>query len=267
MALVSVIIPTHNRRALLLRKLQALKGQGTDFEVVVVADGCTDGTVEALSAYPVPYPLKLLESEGRGAAYARNRGAEAAAGEILLFSDDDIIPSPGWMAAHRAAHRAGNIVAVGRLILPAHLRQGAAFHGPGAYWWNATGANTSLPRALFFSAGSYDESFSDYGGEDPDLGWRLHSLGARFSYRPDAAAEHWDEEYLTTFRTKAFAAGQAHVHVWRKYHNSRVSLALGVHPVVLAVKLAFLPRLERLLGPHGSYELAYARGAWKALWS
>lgn len=261
--MISVIVPTHNRRALLERKLRALEGQPGEFEVIVVADGCTDDTVGWLRGYEASYPIRYLESEGKGAAHARNRGAEVAEGEILLFSDDDVIPHPGWIAAHQAAHSSPNTVAVGRLALPKHLSKGVSFSGPRAFWWNATGANTSLQRRMFEQAGGYDEGFSDYGGEDPDLGYRLRKAGARFAYVPAASAEHWDEGYSQNLMAKARKAGSAHMRLYRKHQDVAIAWALGVHPALLVLKMTFLPWTKGLLGPRGDYELAYAWGAWE----
>jgi GT2 family glycosyltransferase len=261
--MISVVVPTHNRKSLLERKLQALEGQPDAFEVIVVADGCTDDTLEWLEQYPAGFPLRLLETEGKGAAYARNRGAEIAQGDILLFSDDDVIPGPGWIAAHQRAHAGPKTVAVGRLVLPKHLSKGVSFSGPRVFWWNVTGANTSLEKRLFEQVGGYDENFSDYGGEDPDLGYRLMKAGAKFVYAPAANAEHWDEGYGQNLMTKARKAGSAHMRVYRKYKDSSIAWGLGVHPALLVLKMTFLPWMKGLFGSRGDYELAYAWGAWE----
>ncbi|MFZ5992455.1 MAG: glycosyltransferase family 2 protein [Deinococcota bacterium] len=264
--MVSVIVPTHNRRSLLERKLQALEGQPGEFEVIVVADGCTDGTVEWLERYPAGFPLRLLEIEGKGAAYARNRGAEVARGEILLFSDDDVVPGPGWIAAHQRAHAAPKTVAVGRLLLPPGLKgSGAAeLPGPTLFWWNATGNNTSLPKSLFEEVGGYDSAhFAGYGGEDPDLAYRLRKAGARFVFLREAEAIHEAWDYQSSAMGRARKAGAAHMRLYRKYKDAAIAWALGVHPVLLVLKMTFLPWTKRLLGPRGDYELAYAWGAWE----
>ena len=262
---VSVIVPTHNRRALLERKLRALERELGDFEIIVVADGCADGTLEFLNGFSTKLDVQVLELPGVGTAAARNAGVRASSGRVLLFSDDDVIPRSGWVLAHANAHATKNAVAVGRLELPAQLRDGASFLGPKALWWNATGANTSMSRDLFDRAGGYDESFREYGGEDPDLGFRLLKSGANFVFLDRAVAEHWDEGFSSSLRKKARAAGIAHVRVWRKHNDARIAWALGVHPVLLALKRVLLPVLSPLLGSRGAYEREYARGATDAL--
>ncbi len=270
--MISVIVPTHNRRELLEKKLRALETQQGEFEVIVVADGCTDNTVVFLQDYRPPYPLQVLHTgegygQGSGAAHARNQGARLARGEILLFSDDDVIPGAGWIEAHRKAHTQPRTVAVGRLKLPPELRgTGAAeLRGPRVFWWHVTGNNTSMPRALFEEVGGYDPAFSAYGGEDSDLGYRLMKAGMRLVFVPDAVAVHEAQEHRTHSIQKARQAGRAHVQVWKKHGDPRVAWALGVNPTVLALKMALLPSLKGLLGSRGDYELAFAWGAWEAL--
>lgn len=228
----------------------------------MVVDACRDDTVEFLSGYAPPYPLRYAEGPGRHAAAARNIGAALAAGEVLLFSDDDAITSPGWISEHSALHASPGYVGVSKLVLPAHLQHGATLNRVDG-WWNASGAAMSVRRELFERAGGYDESFSGYGGEDPELGWRLRRLGARFKLLRRAPVEHWDEEYISSLEAKAHAAGRAHVKVWRKHRDLRIAVALGVHPILLGLKrLLLAPPAARLVGEQTlRYERAYASGA------
>lgn len=259
---VSVIVPTHDRRELLQRKLAALEGEGGNFEVIVVADACSDDTEEFLTDYRPDYPLSWTTGPGRHAATARNIGAGLARAPILLFSDDDVVPTPGWVEENRRLHAKPNRVGLSRQELPAHLEQGAALkalHG----WWNVNGASLSLRAELFERVGGYDPSFAGYGGEDPDLGWRLKRAGAKFRLLTSSPVEHWDEGYLESLEEKGRAAGAAHVRVWRKYDAPAVAWALGVHPLSLAVKRLLLNRAGALLlgAERYRWERAYAAGA------
>lgn len=265
--MISVIVPTHNRRERLERKLRGLEAQTGEFEVVVVADGCTDDTVAFLADYRPVYPLKVLYTDGKGPAFARNRGTEAAEGEILLFSDDDVLPGPGWIQAHQDAHSEAKTVAVGRLVLPPELRNSGAtdLPGPRVFWWNVTGNNTSLPKSLFDEIGGYDEAFSAYGGEDPDLGYRLVRAGGRLKFLAAAEGVHEAYEHQKGALLRAKAAGEAHVRVWKKHGDPKIAWALGVHPALLVLKMTALPWLKGLIGPRGDRELAYSWGAWNQL--
>ncbi len=259
--MMSVIVPTHNRRELLEKKLKALEPQ-QPFEVIVVADGCSDDTVSFLKNYQPAYTLRFFETPGRGVSHARNLGAKEAKGDILLFSDDDVIPSSGWIEAHAKVHSSPNCVGVGRLVLPKELAgTGAAeLPGPKVYWWNITGNSSSIPKNLFRQAGGYDETFRDYGGEDPDLGYRLKKAGIKLVFvSAEAIHEAWSYEGSAT--DKAYKAGQAHVRVWRKHQASEIAWALGVHPVMLELKRFTLPLLKPIIGQRIDFEIAYMKGA------
>lgn len=263
---ISVIVPTHDRRAFLQRKLAALEAEPLDFEVIVVADACSDDTEAFLEQYRPPYRLNWTTAPGRHAAYARNRGAELAAAELLLFSDDDVIARPGWLAANLALHEQPGRVGVTAQALPEGLEFGfpvARLQG----WWNVSGNSTSLSKELFRRVGGYDESFDTYGGEDPDLAYRLKLAGAVFALVEGAVVEHWHDGFVANLEAKARSAGRAHVQVWRKHRSFEIALALGVHPLSLALKRLLLgPWARRLMGEHlYRWEVAYAQGAREAI--
>lgn len=263
---ISVIVPTHNRRPLLERKLRALEEVQAPFEVVVVADGCKDDTERFLARYQPPYPLSWSTAPGRHAAHARNQGARMARGGVLLFSDDDMIPRPGWLEKNLALHALPDKVGVSRQVLPAHLKRGATL-GRVAGWWNAIGGSLSMRAALFAEVGGYDDTFASYGGEDADLGYRLKEAGADFKFLEGAVVEHWDEQHDALLEAKGLSAGAAHVAVWRKHRQAEVAWALGVHPVLLAAKRFLLaPPFKPLWGDaRYTYEAAYAEGARRAI--
>ncbi len=265
MVAISVVIPTHDRRPLLERKLRALEAEQIDFEVIVVADACRDDTEAFLDGYRPPYPLRWTTTPGTHAATARNRGASIARGRVLLFSDDDVVSLPGWLAGNLAAHETARVVGLSRQVLPAHLTGGGELRGP-VWWWNVNGRSTSLTSDLFHEVGGYDPSFTTYGGEDPDLGYRLLRAGASFLFLPHATAEHWDEAFAGEYEAKARSAGRAHVRVWRKHGDARIAWALGIHPALMAVKRLVLNRAVGALVRHPTfrYERAYLEGALEA---
>jgi glycosyltransferase involved in cell wall biosynthesis len=87
---VSVIVPTFNRRVLLTRALASVRAQTcTDYEVVVVDDGSTDGTAEALAVTPQDRFRYIRLDQNRGQSAARNIGVRAAQGRLLAFLDSD----------------------------------------------------------------------------------------------------------------------------------------------------------------------------------
>jgi len=96
--LFSIIIPTYNRRDLLLRTLESIPRDG-DSQIIVVDDGSTDGTLEMLDGMK-DRVLSLRQTNG-GPGPARNRGAAAATGEYLAFLDSDDLWFPWTLAAYR----------------------------------------------------------------------------------------------------------------------------------------------------------------------
>ena len=126
---LSVVIPTYNRRDLLKDLLLSLSSQTLPidkFEVVVVVDGSTDGTLEMLAELETPFSLRSVyqKNAGLGSAIhstgvsaARNRGVQHAQGPLVVFLDDDVAPSPSLLNEHANVHREDpNAVVLGRLL-------------------------------------------------------------------------------------------------------------------------------------------------------
>jgi glycosyltransferase involved in cell wall biosynthesis len=114
---VSVVIPTYNRRERLPAVLQPLLSGDEAGEIVVVVDGSTDGSAELLEQLAREEPrLRPVVIENRGHHGARQAGADAATGEVILLLDDDVIPEPGLVAGH--ARRQG---AHERLVLLGYM--------------------------------------------------------------------------------------------------------------------------------------------------
>ena len=106
---VSVVIPTFNREADLGRCLEGWERQqpaDLPFEVVVVDDGSSDGTAARLRGWGGRrFSLRSAHQANAGPAAARNRALELAAGELVLFTGDDIEPTPTLLAEHCQGHR------------------------------------------------------------------------------------------------------------------------------------------------------------------
>lgn len=290
---VSVVIPSHNRRAALARGLQALAAQTLEpdrFEVVVYLDGCIDGSAEMLARIDVPFPLRMLEGPGRGPASARNAGAAAARGRLLVFLDDDIEADPGLLTAHLEAHADGAQVVIGyskprlpdeRGLFAQALRgwwedvfQRMAASGRRFTYQDLLSGNVSIDRRLFEAVGGFDESFGCR--EDYELGWRLMAAGARFAYAPDALGLHHDASTLARSFGRQRQEGAADVAFVRRHPLALSSLPLSSPPRGFAARaarrLAFrAPALgdaaagfaARLLGP---VERLHARGRWWRLY-
>lgn len=206
---VSVVVPTYNRCASLERLLEALGRQTypTDrFEVVVVDDGSTDGTIDRLRALSVPYTLRIVEQAHGGPSEARNRGVGAATGTVILFLDDDVVPIPEIIAEHVQA-RAGapDAVVIGPMSPPLDwprpvwvrwvedtlqeqyraMQAGEYAPSPRQFYT----ANASVPRTHFLAVGGFDTEFKR--NEDVELAYRLRDHGATFIFNPRADTLHY----------------------------------------------------------------------------
>src|SRR5256885_3412285 len=100
----SVVIPTHNRIAMLQRVLEALGQQrdAPEFETIVINDGSTDDTDKILSQRSgITFRTQANSGPGR----ARNHGVSLARGRFVIFIGDDTVPEPGFVAEHARTHR------------------------------------------------------------------------------------------------------------------------------------------------------------------
>ena len=131
---VTVIIPTRNRRLLLLRTLGTVLAQEeVDFDVVVVDEASTDGTAEALTSLRQDRLTVLRHQEPKGVSAARNAGIQAASGDWVAFVDDDDIWSPAKLKAQLTAARrqpAAQWTCTGAVRVDAQLRLGGPERPP-----------------------------------------------------------------------------------------------------------------------------------------
>lgn len=108
--LITVAICTWNRSGLLEQTLGSLAAAGVpadlQWEVIVVANQCTDDTAAVVERAGAQLPVRLIEESRLGLSHARNRAARAAAGRYIVWIDDDVLVGAGWLAAYAQALRA-----------------------------------------------------------------------------------------------------------------------------------------------------------------
>lgn len=228
---VCVVVPTYQRRESVLRTLASLRSQTVPpaaYEVVVVVDGSTDGTVEAVRAFAAPYALTVLAEPNRGRAAACNSGMRRAAGEVVVLLDDDMEPSAGFVEAHARAHEGSGkqaVVGAAPIVVTAesppfvrYMAEGFArrlerLGRPGyrlTFRDTYTG-NFSARREVLLAAGGFDESFRVYGHEDYELALRLQAAGVELAYSADATARQHYEKTFAGFARDGIARGRTAV--------------------------------------------------------
>jgi GT2 family glycosyltransferase len=234
---VSVLIPTHQRRGALRAALESLARQSAEpasYEVVVATDACSDGTAEMIDALEVPYGLGRIEPQGRGRSAAVNAALAAAQGEVVVVLDDDMRVVSEFVERHRAHHPHGSRRCVlgavpvaleeestlaaryvkakfdshlSRLSDPAHLARPRSFY---------TG-NASLRAEVLSEVGGFDESFGIYGNEDVELSLRLRKAGVELGYDPEALAYQEYGKDLKGLQRDTLAKGRTTVQLARSH--------------------------------------------------
>lgn len=211
--MISIVICTHNRRALLARTLaslqEAVAGSSLPHETLVVVNACTDGSATEAARFP---GVRVIEEPELGLVAARNRGRREARGKIVAYLDDDVRVGKGWLEALDAAFARGADGVVGRVTLwweavprpswygPAHAWALAEFdRGPFEFALTAVdgiGANFAFARATMDRLGDFAAGLGRSGkrllmGEDTEYLQRAHLAGLRVVYAPQATVEHW----------------------------------------------------------------------------
>jgi glycosyltransferase involved in cell wall biosynthesis len=213
----SVVVPTLNRRSMLVGCLQSLDEQTMshrDYEIIVANNGSLDGTREWLDSWSAVRPdRRIVVDEPRaGVSRARNKGIRAARGEYVLFLDDDALAPRGWVAAHVAAYRGGNVVAVGGPIVLVWPDGRPGWLAPRLeHWFSALdlgdepgpfprphgpyGMNMSVRRRDLVSVGGFTADLGRRGtnlisSEEPDLSGRLWAAGGDIAYEPATLVMH-----------------------------------------------------------------------------
>ena len=216
---MSIVVPAHNRAERLPALLDVLlaeleRHQAAELLIVDSASSDDTGAVAAAAAAG-RRNVRPLRASAHGACLARNLGARAALGALLVFVDDDVLPRPGFVAALEAAHEDAHVHAAGGRIflnleeepppwLSGPFRSYLAGYDLGDAPRDLTDAGDALcPRSAIMSVRAdvlarlegFCELFGPRGtrpmvGEEPELCRRIVAGGGRLRYVPDAAVDH-----------------------------------------------------------------------------
>ena len=234
---------TYNRATLLERVLEGCFEQtypSDQYEVVLVNDGSTDGTAGVIerAKREATCTFTVIDQKNSGLAKGRNAGIAAARGERIIFIDDDVLPVPSFVAEHMRSHE----------LKPLNIVRGGAInvesfddlppprwdvrHYSGNYFWTT---NVSVPLATIRAIGGFNESFSEYGWEDIDVGLRLRFGGVKATFNPKALAYHYKPRPRTSQVEKMVAQSRAQartaVQLAKLHPHWRTYLATGLNPV------------------------------------
>lgn len=224
---LTVVLPTYNRLEQLKIVLAGLENQDyprDEYEVVVVSDGSSDGTDEYVSKLETQLRLSLVSQENGGVAVARNTGFAHAQGKLVLFIDDDVVPSSHLIREHMQIHdNSEDVIAViGPMLTPVdfdmkpwvaweqamlykqyHAMQIGEFQPTARQFYTG---NTSLPLECLIKSGGFDTSFRR--AEDVELAYRLDDQGVKFIFAPNAIGYHYADRSFESWLMTPYAYGR-----------------------------------------------------------
>ena len=266
---VSIIVPVHNGGEAFLQCLDSLTRNASDAnEIIIVADGETDGVWR--QAYASRARI-LVNKTSMGPAASRNRGAEAATGDVLLFIDADVSIQSDTIRLFREAFQVDSGLAA---VFGSYDDEPAAKSFLSRYrnllhhfthqrsdkqaltFWCGCGA---IRREVFKNAGGFDDDYTEASVEDIELGYRLTNAGHRIELHRDIQVKHlkkWDA--ATMIRTDVFARAIPWTELILSYREmpcdlnlrteNRLSVVLVYGIIVLVIVSIGFPSLLLIAG-------------------
>jgi GT2 family glycosyltransferase len=222
---VSVVVCTHNGQQTLgecLARLDQLSYP--DYQVIVVNDGASAACARIASEHGAT----LIETEHRGLGHARNKGIEAARGEIVAFLDDDAYPDADWLQYVAALLRANGHAGVGGPNIPPEDDGfvaecvAAAPGGPihvlvsDREAEHVPGCNMAFRKDLLEEVGAFDERF-EVAGDDVDLCWRLQKANRTLGFSAGAVVMHRRRDSIRRYLRQQYGYGKAEALLERKW--------------------------------------------------
>lgn len=239
----SIVIPTYNRLAMLLRVLDALERQrdAPPFEVIVINDGSSDDTERVVAQRKgIVYRAQPNGGPGR----ARNHGVSLASGAFVIFIGDDTVPEERFVAEHARIHAEGDaltaclgytgwprgerVTAFMDYINDYGLQFGYKLIDDGAvvpfnFFYTS---NISIDRQLL-AEHPFDTTFPAAAWEDIELAYRLDKLGLKIRYNARAVTRHYHPMTVDSFARRQYTVGKSGAIFYRKHPE--LGHFLGVH--------------------------------------
>lgn len=233
---ISIIIPTYNRKEILLETLKYLNNQTApvdSFEVIVSDDGSTDGTKDAVERFEKKYPFKYLYQEKQGGSIALNNAIINSEGRILLFIDDDALAKPEFVATHLEEQKERNNLIVRGPIINIPVTE-IPMNRPVGFWDRNNNyfctCNVSVPRKQVIDSGMFDPEF--FWWKDAELGFRLRKKKLEWKFSLKATVFHYkpfQENELEYIKKWAMRRGKYAAMFYKKHPHWRIKLATGIH--------------------------------------
>lgn len=244
--LISIVLGSFNQKEKLSRVIDSFKKQSLDphlFELIIADSSSSDGTQELIAHASLPCHFQGLILENNGKAAARNRGIEAAKGDIILITDADMIADSDLVKTHLEAHQNASKPCSFEGVtlnmssydwppkentLSPYIRKN---YGDGASlgWWYFLTGNISFPKSLINVCGMFDEEFDGYGWEDLELGYRFFKKKIPHFYLKKAINYHYHVISDTDEIDRGIAKGRS-ARTFLKKHPE-LKWFLGLNPL------------------------------------
>jgi glycosyltransferase involved in cell wall biosynthesis len=248
---VSVVVPTLNGARRIGHCLDALQQQTRerDVEIVVVNDGSVDNTASVVESYS---GVRLITQANAGPAAARNRGALEARGEIILFTDDDCVPTPGWLGAMlepfadpevvgaKGVYRTHQTSLVARFVQIEYEDKYRLMAGLDYIDFVDT-YSAAFRRDRFLEMTGYDTSFPVACAEDVELSYRMSARGWKMKFASSAIVYHTHPDTLASYLKKKYKFAFWRVLAVRK--NPGKAIKDSHTPQLMKLQLLLMPAL------------------------
>lgn len=303
--MLSVIIPSRNRAAFLGNALRSLVNQTlprSDFEVIVVDNGSTDGTPGVVAECErILHGIRYFRDDRPGLHVGRHRGLKEARGDILVYADDDIRALPTWLASIQDCFRDPGVALVGGNNIPEfegtppawlsalwqevrediqgraipalsvmHLAEGRRTISPFYVW----GCNFSIRRSVLEEAGGFhpdgvpQDLIRFRGDGETHVAEFVLREGLTCLFDSNASVYHAvTAERMTVeyFRRRAFNQGVSDSYTLLRRSGGRLS------PAILRAQLGAVARcsnawIREKLGRHDELAVSVARGHGEGFW-
>jgi glycosyltransferase involved in cell wall biosynthesis len=223
---VSVVVPARNAEGTIAHCLASLLRAEYDpdrREILVVDNASTDRTTAIVREFPV----RCLYEGVRGASAARNRGIEAARGEIVAFTDADCVVTKAWLRALVHGFESPDVWGVaGEIVAYPPTTPAERYVAMRKERWQQSALGSNRPFPVTSNVAFRKETFDRVGlfdpalikAQDKDFGWRFFAAGGlRLSYRPEALVLHRHRTSAWSLFTQHAGWGYGAALLHRKY--------------------------------------------------